>query len=139
MNRQREYKTKQREQVLECLVCNRNRHMTADEIVVYLSDKGEKVGKTTVYRTLEKLIDEGSARKFISEEGKSACYQFVSVGDCCPEHFHLKCRVCGSLLHIECDYLCELEQHIFDHHGFRVDNTKTVLYGVCEECRKNEK
>ena len=135
MMEQRSYNTRQRSQVLDCLVNNKAKHMTADEISGWLKENDIVVGKTTVYRTLEKLVSEGKARKYISEEGKSACFQYVDQEGHCEQHFHLKCTGCGKLIHVQCDYLAELEQHVFEHHRFEVDNTKTVLYGVCEECR----
>lgn len=129
------YKTRQREQILNCLTENKTKHMTADDIVSWLKERKAEVGKATVYRALDKLIEEGKARKYISEEGKSACYQYVDDKGECHMHFHLKCVECGKLIHLECDYLSDLEQHILKHHKFVVDNTKTVLYGVCEDCR----
>lgn len=131
---QKTYKTRQRSQILNCLIENKSKHLTADEIAVILKEQGCEVGKTTVYRSLEKLMEEGSVRKYICEEGKSACFQYVDGGKNCHQHFHLKCIMCGKLIHLECDYLSDLEQHIFEHHKFIVDNTKTVLYGICEEC-----
>lgn len=132
---QKSYKTRQREQILNCLTENKAKHMTADEIVIWLKERKTDVGKATVYRTLDKLIEDGRARKYICEEGKSACYQYVDEqGECC-RHFHLKCVECGRLIHLKCEYLSDLEQHIMKHHNFIVDNTKTVLYGICEDCR----
>lgn len=131
---QKIYKTRQRSQILNCLIENSSKHLTADEISVILKEKNCEVGKTTVYRSLEKLINEGSVRKYICEEGRSACFQYVDGNENCHQHFHLKCIECGKLMHLECDYLSDLEKHIFEHHKFIVDNTKTVLYGVCEEC-----
>lgn len=131
---QKSYKTKQRSQILNCLIENKEKHLTADEITDALKQKGVDVGKTTIYRTLEKLLEDGSVRKYICEEGKSACFQYVDGNENCHRHFHLKCVKCGKLIHLECDYLSDLEQHIFEHHKFTVDNTKTVLYGICEEC-----
>lgn len=133
---QKTYNTKQRTQVLDCLISNSEKHMTADEIVRRLEEQGVNVGKTTVYRTLEKLVTEGRVRKYISEEGKSACFQYVDDKGHCEQHFHLKCVECGKLIHLKCEHLTQLENHVFEHHRFRVDNTKTVLYGVCEECGK---
>lgn len=132
-NKQKTYKTKQRSKVLDCLIQNKNKHMTAEDIVAYLKEHGAAVGKATVYRTLEKLLSEGNVRKYICEEGKSACFQYVEDNSC-NSHFHLKCVKCGKLIHLECDYLSDLEKHIFEHHKFTVDNTKTVLYGICGDC-----
>lgn len=131
---QKTYKTRQRAEVLNCLIENKASHMTADEIMAWLKNKGCDVGKATVYRTLDKLTEENKVRKYIYEEGKSACYQYVDKDEKCHLHFHLKCLNCGKLIHLECDYLTELENHISKHHKFSVDNSKTVLYGICEDC-----
>ena len=131
---QKTYKTRQRSQVLNCLIDNKSKHLTADEIAVILKEQGAEGGKTTVDRALEKLVEDGSVRKYLCEEGKSACFQYVDDSEECHLHFHLKCVKCGKLIHLECDYLSDLEKHISEHHKFTVDNTKTVLYGVCEDC-----
>ncbi len=131
MSQTREYKTKQRIAVEKLLSKNAG-HMTVDSIVKELEKSGDKVGRTTVYRALERLVEDGKARKYISS-GDSSCYQFVN-NDCCNEHFHLKCEKCGKLIHIECSQLDELSAHISQHHGFTVNSLKTVLYGICREC-----
>ncbi|MCM1054673.1 MAG: transcriptional repressor [Bacteroides sp.] len=134
MKEQKSYKTRQRSRVLECLVRNSDRHMTAEEIFEELKTTNTEIGKSTVYRTLEKLIEEGKARKYFSDEGKSACYQYIDENGSCASHFHLKCTRCGRLIHLKCDYLTDVEKHVYERHRFTVDNTKTVLYGVCEDC-----
>lgn len=133
------YRTRQRELIWNYLCDHRAQHIVAEDIVEHLRAIGEPVGKSTVYRYLERLVEEGQVRKFFLEEGMSACYQLAAgEGEDCHEHFHLKCLRCGRLLHIECEYLSEVEQHIFGSHRFRVDNTKTVLYGICEDCALGE-
>lgn len=130
------YNTKQKEQITALLRSANGVHLTADDIVSKLSESGISVGKSTVYRQLEKLIEQGIVRRFFVEEGVSACYQFVGENAGCTEHYHLKCSVCGKLLHVECEYLDKVASHIFEHHGFVISNEKTVLYGVCENCRQ---
>ena len=61
----------------------------------------------------------------------------IENSDECLEHFHLKCIECGKLIHIDCNYMKSLDEHILQHHGFKVDNSRTVLYGICNSC--NEK
>lgn len=128
------YKTKQRDQILDCLVQNKNRHITADQILAALNVEKTLVGKTTIYRYLDRLVAQGVVRKYSIEEGKSACYQYVEQNLACNEHFHLKCIDCGQLIHLECNYLNEMDSHIRDHHNFKVDHSKTVLYGKCGSC-----
>lgn len=130
------YTTKQSTRILECLEENKARHLTADEVYSILCSNGISVGRTTVYRHLEKLYSDGIIRKFTLGDSTSACYQLASKEEECHNHYHLKCTACGELIHAECDFLNELSEHIFKDHNFTVDGEKTVLYGICEECRQ---
>ena len=47
---------------------------------------------------------------------------------------YLKCEKCGSLIHMECEELEGIIEHINSHHGFRLNPLKTVIYGICEGC-----
>lgn len=134
MNTVTSYKTKQRDEILDCLIRNKDRHITADEMIADLNREKSQVGKTTVYRYLDKLVAQGAVRRYFIEGGKSACYQYMEQDDICSSHFHLKCIGCGQLFHLECDYLCNMNSHIRDHHNFHVDHSKTVLYGQCGSC-----
>lgn len=108
-------------------------HFTVDSLCSDLSKKGETVGRTTVYRCLEKLKNEGKIRKYTQGAGQSACYQYITDGHC-NEHFHLKCEKCGSLIHLECSDMAAISEHIKSHHGFTIDYLNTVFYGICERC-----
>ncbi len=130
------YKTKQREQIEDCLKTLEGKHFTADELFEVLEKSGMGVGRTTVYRTLERLEGEGKIRKYSAESGQKACYQYLKDGECCHEHFHLKCESCGKLIHVECESINDLCHHMKQDHKFAVNRLKTVLYGVCEECQK---
>ncbi len=127
------YKTKQRSLVLDILKQNSDKHLTIEQISLLLIENSTPVGTTTIYRQTEKLISEGLVRKYLSDSTDKACYQYIS-SDKCSEHFHLKCTVCGKLFHANCQFLSNINKHIFEHHSFLVDNTRTVFYGVCSDC-----
>ncbi len=131
-----EYKTKQKEILLDYLRQNSDSHLTAGEISSHLRESGSPLGTSTVYRRLDRLVSEGLVRKYIVDETSPACYQYVGENNCCCEHFHLKCTVCGKLIHLDCSLLQRIAAHVEESHGFVIDNTKTLLYGVCAECRK---
>ncbi|MGN0545214.1 MAG: Fur family transcriptional regulator [Acutalibacteraceae bacterium] len=133
------YNTKQGDLISALLRESRGEHLTAEDIARALEVRGCAVGRSTVYRHLEKLTREGSVRKFVLHDGESACYQFVGDGHHCRDHYHLKCSECGKLLHVECSYLDKLAAHVLEHHGFTLSAENTVLYGICAECaeRKN--
>ncbi|MBR5263031.1 MAG: transcriptional repressor [Clostridia bacterium] len=132
------YNTKQGELILNILKSGAGEHFTADDIIRLSEKDGKKVGKATVYRHLDKLIRAGEVRKYIVEEGMSACFEYVGASHSCHSHYHLKCSSCGELLHVRCDFLDEVSSHIFGHHGFEIKPEKTVLYGICQNCREAE-
>lgn len=82
------YVTKQGNLVKEFLEKRGESHFSADEIYFALISGGCHIGKTTVYRQLEKLVSEGAARKFSSGDSSSCCYQLCSEN--CKSHYHLK-------------------------------------------------
>lgn len=135
------YKTRQSEILLACLKENSSRALRVDDIIDILKTKGESVGTTTVYRHIDYLVKQGFVRKFAAEDKTGALFQYIHDPAECNEHFHLRCSECGELIHLSCDFMKEMDEHIFEHHGFRVDNSKTVLYGICKNCieRKADK
>lgn len=133
------YRTRQRELISQFLIAHKGSHLSAEEVEAYLREQGSPVGKSTIYRCLDRLVEQGVVRRYYLEEGRGACYQYADNTDGCREHFHLKCLACGKLIHVECDYLDEVASHVLEHHRFTIDNTKTVLYGLCEACARQQK
>ncbi len=128
------YKTKQKTAIMQCIEGMADKHFTIDSLCEALFKNGETVGRTTVYRFVERLSNEGILRKFVMPQGESCCYQYVGEYNHCHEHFHLKCEKCGSLIHMDCDELDDLIAHIKSHHGFCLNPLKTIIYGICEGC-----
>lgn len=130
------YNTEQRHQVIECLDANTGRYQTVDEIFSLLRSQGANVGRTTVYRTLEKLAAEGSVSKVVGAPGSSAFYRKVTTDD--PEQGQLLCLECGRVFPLDCSMLKDFSNHVLEHHGFALDSRRTVLCGVCEDCRRSD-
>lgn len=126
--------SKQGKIILECLKENEESHLTAEDISEKLKNKKSPVSTATIYRQLDKMTAMGFIRKYTSSPDEPACYQFHSGEMGCERHFHLKCVSCNKLIHVSCDYLGGIEHHVKEHHGFIIDNTRTVLYGYCNNC-----
>lgn len=125
------YRTRQRDIILECLKNNTDKHLSCEEIAQKLSASGNKVGITTVYRYLEKLYLDGKVQKYTHGK-ESARYTYTEKA--CSGHFHLKCTSCGDTFCADCDFLGELSRHIGKEHAFKILPSKTVFYGLCEQC-----
>lgn len=130
------YKTKQRENILNYLKKHVEEHTTAEEIIEHFKKVGNPIGKSTVYRSLDNLVEENIVRKYISQERACACFQYIENQEECSNHYHMKCIKCGNLFHLDCDEISKIESHILKNHKFKLDICRTVLYGTCENCLK---
>lgn len=128
------YKTKQKTLIYDFFESNKHKQFTCDEITYMLLNNGTPVGKTTVYRQLENLIAEGKIKKLNPHKGKSFVYQYIDENLDCKKHMHLRCIKCGSYIHLGCDFMSQVSEHILQHHNFKVDNAKTEILGICENC-----
>ena len=131
------YKTKQRGLLLACLENARDAHMTAADVCDWCRKNGAPVGQSTVYRQLERLVEEGLVRKYVTGEPGPACFAYAGAerhaeGGAC---FHCRCEKCGKLIHLHCRELAGIGEHLSEKHGFRIDPMRTVFYGLCDECR----
>ena len=123
------YNTKQKDLILNVLK-NKKKEFTVKDIYDELNNK---VGLTTIYRLVDKLVLEGRINKSISNN--ITYYQYLE--DCNEEnHFYLKCDNCGRLVHIDCDCIVELSEHIFKEHNFKPNKNKIIISGICKECLK---
>ena len=128
------YNTKQKNAILECLAGRQAQSLTVDGVLELLAARGVQIGRSTVYRRLEELCREGVISRFTPEEGKSVTYRFIGndCGDDC--HFHLICTECGAVSHTHCHELESLFAHMANEHGFKINEKKTMLYGICQKC-----
>jgi len=138
MKRDSGYNTKQKEKLISFLVSNKSKHTNVQEISAFLAAEGTPVGTATIYRQLDKLVENGMVRKYAFDGKTGACYQYIDESMECHEHFHLKCLCCGKLIHLDCGHLGDISDHIAEHHGFIIDTSQTVFYGTCAECAGKE-
>lgn len=131
-----QYSTKQMIELTTYLKSVKGEHVTVNDISRYFISKGISVGTTTIYRQLEKMVAQGTVAKYIIDGTSSACFQYVGDDEHINEvSYHCKCEKCGKLIHIQCEEIEALKQHMMSHHNFEMDCVRTVFYGVCEECR----
>jgi Fur family ferric uptake transcriptional regulator len=131
---QGEYRTWQKAAILDYLAGLDGAHTPEMEISDYFRRRGGPIGAATIYRYLEKLVDGGAVKKYTLDETAGACFQYCPEQEGPRDHFHLKCEVCGKLIHLQCGFLDGIQEHVMERHGFSINGAKTVLYGVCPEC-----
>ncbi|MFD7745815.1 Fur family transcriptional regulator [Streptomyces sp. NPDC059698] len=103
---------------------------SAQELHDVLKHRGDSVGLTTVYRTLQSLADAGEVDVLRTTEGE-AVYRRCSTGD---HHHHLVCRLCGKAVEVEGPAVEQWAEAIAAQHGY-VNVAHTVeIFGTCAEC-----
>ncbi|MEU3001895.1 transcriptional repressor [Streptomyces sp. NPDC006995] len=103
---------------------------SAQELHDVLKHRGDSVGLTTVYRTLQSLADAGEVDVLRTTEGE-AVYRRCSTGD---HHHHLVCRLCGKAVEVEGPAVEQWAEMIAAQHGY-VNVAHTVeVFGTCAEC-----
>ena len=104
---------------------------SAQEIHEQLRRRGDGIGLTTVYRTLQALVDAGEIDVLRTPAGE-ASYRRCSR----HHHHHLVCRTCGRTVEVEGPAVEHWAERVAAEHGFaEIDHTVEIL-GVCARCRE---
>lgn len=133
------YKTKSKQAIIDYLKENVEKTVTVEDIKIYLNKEGNAVNITTIYRFLDKLEKENRLLKYVTDDGKKASYRYVEADSECHEHLHLQCSCCGKIVHLNCEYMDGIIEHISKNHNFDLTCDNSVLYGKCKECQEKEK
>ena len=105
---------------------------SAQELHAILRDRGERVGLTTVYRTLQALADAGEVDLLRSNDGETVYRRCSSE----THHHHLVCRKCGRTVEVEGPDVERWAEKVGAAHGF-VNVTHTVeIFGTCPDCAR---
>jgi Fur family transcriptional regulator, ferric uptake regulator len=103
---------------------------SAQDIYDALRAEGSKVGLTTVYRTLQMLVDAGEVDVLRPADGE-AVYRRCASDD---HHHHLICRSCGRSVEIQGDEVEDWASAIGTHHGFTSVTHVVEVFGICKSC-----
>lgn len=102
---------------------------SAQEIHEELRRRGEAIGLTTVYRTLQTLADAGEIDVLRTNSGESA-YRRCSA----HHHHHLVCRSCGRTIEVEGPAVERWAERIAAEHGFSQISHTVEIFGTCADC-----
>ena len=140
MEQKTKYRTKHSEELIQYLQSIPGRHFTVGDVGDYFKGRGTPMGTTTIYRQLDRLVDQGLVNKYIIDATSPACFEYV--GDVHTDReevcFHCKCEMCGKLIHLHCDELRQIRAHLLEEHSFMMNPLRTVFYGLCSDCMGKE-
>ena len=134
-----EYATEQKKMLSDFLAKHAQCAFSVDELVAQMRiEYGSDVpGTSTVYRLINRLVEEGRVKRFVKGHSRRFSYQIVD-GEHCRSHLHLKCIGCGRLVHLDERISDELLDKIRDNSNFSVSEAETVLFGECASCTSHK-
>ncbi len=128
-----QYNTKQREVLMSFFESHHDQAFSAEEIAHQL--KNNSISISAVYRNLADLEKDGKIRKIAKSGTHKAFYQFVDCDEC-KGHLHLTCMKCGKTEHLDDGDSHQIAKTVLQNSNFNLDSDSTILYGICEKCRK---
>jgi Fur family transcriptional regulator, ferric uptake regulator len=120
--------TRPRRMVIDALARSPSHHLTAADIVAVVRAEDPEFYESTVYRTLDLLVDLGIVERVQLGPG-GAVFHLPN-----EPHHHLVCQSCGDVLEIPATLLDELATHLHDELGVRLRPSASTLVGSCARC-----
>ena len=105
-----------------------DRHASAEDVHVEVSDRLPSVSLPTVYATLDLFARLGIVRKVHPGEGP-ALYDPRT-----EDHHHLTCRRCGRVEDVDAVVATAAAMSVARRAGFAPDQVDVVISGLCRDC-----
>ncbi|MBN1522546.1 MAG: transcriptional repressor [Candidatus Aureabacteria bacterium] len=135
--------TVSREVIIEVLSSTRH-HMSAEDIYHAVHKDYPAIGLTTVYRTLDLLVDMGLVLKFDFGD-KRARYELAEEFSTKEHHHHLVCNRCGRVIDYtefiddEVELFKKTEKGLSKKYGFQIKSRMIQFSGLCGNCNREQK
>lgn len=121
--------TRQRRVIWEVLLAEREGHLSAEDVVERVRKRLPGVNTSTVYRTLEILVEDGLLLR--TDLGGDRAYYEPVRGH---SHHHVICERCGKVAHLHDGTLGDLAQRIAKDSGYRLGGREISFFGICPSC-----
>lgn len=111
-------------------IANKGEDFTTDELWQELRLVEPKMGRATVFRAVEKLVDMGLLDRIEFADGT---HHYRVCGG--THHHHLTCTQCHRVVEID---ICLPREHleaIGKQTNFAIEGHSLTLFGICENCR----
>jgi Fur family transcriptional regulator, ferric uptake regulator len=126
--------TGQRDAILRTFLDTRD-HLSTDELYRLVRKKDERIGFTTVYRTLKLLSECGLASEVAFNDGIARYEHQYNRRN----HHHMVCTECGSSVEFFSNEIERIEREVGRKHKYVTSRHTFQIYGVCENCAKKRK
>lgn len=120
--------TAPRRAVVQAMVDARSHHLTAAEILTTVRADDPEFYESTVYRTLDRLVELGVVERVQLGTG-GAVFHLPH-----QPHHHLVCDACGEVTEVPAAAVTKMAAAVRRDHGFELSSSLS-LSGTCARCR----
>jgi len=117
-------------QTIVKLVAPRQDYFSAQEIWDEVQSQHRGIGRATVFRTLDLLVELGVLNRVHVGDG---CHRYTVCET--SHHHHLMCTDCGAVTSIEADVIEKQIRRLATDEGFELLTHHIELVGRCASCR----
>lgn len=112
------------------LIAGQTGHFAAADLVDEARRRDLRVGRATIFRTLDALSEVGVVERIDLPTGEHAYLA------CEPaHHHHVVCSGCGRSSDVDDAGLRAVVRDIARRTGYRVDDHRLELFGLCPDCQ----
>lgn len=112
------------------LIADQVGHFSAADLVAEARVRRLGIGRATIFRTLDVLSELAAVERIDLPSGEHAY-----VGCAASHHHHVICSRCGRTADIEDAGLKAVVREVARQTGFRVDEHRLELFGLCAACQ----
>jgi Fur family transcriptional regulator, ferric uptake regulator len=123
-------KTSSVDQIIIEILDHKQNHLTPQRVFEQIKSRLPAVNRSTVYRSLERLVNQGKIS--VSDMGTgSLVYELVGSG----LHHHLVCQQCHHIIFIPNEAVAQLFSKIEQDNRYQITTNHLILYGICPDCQ----
>ena len=105
---------------------------TADDLIRQLRGSDQGVGRATVFRTLDTLVNLRLLDRLHAADG---CHSYVLAPSQHRHYHHLICNSCGAVVPFESCNIEALYPAVSKETDFQISGHMLELFGLCANCR----
>lgn len=115
-------------------ICNEvlelKQHFDADSLYERFKEKGLRISRDTVYRTIPLLLESGIIQKSVGS-GKREFYELIGKEG---HHDHMICISCGNIVEFHCQEIEDLQEKIVKKYNASLVFHDHRLFVHCKQC-----
>ena len=126
--------TPQRSLIWDVLVEQGDTHVSAPDLADAVRSRAPAVHRSTVYRTLDVLVEDGLVLR--TDLGSDRSYYELAAEH---HHHHVVCTGCGDIAHVHDEAIAAAVACVQAASGYRLARPELTFTGLCPDCASQQR